>query len=285
MLTVCNQEFISEHWLSTLQLNHMASFDMLWQRGQKAWFEPPNHRRGGWSGVSRTTLTMADASEVGVFIKLQENHFYRSWQHLFQKRPTFEREYRNIQLFRQHGIPTVEPIYFGCRQVDGKTRAILVTRELSGFHPLGDDQHVLVSGLKISQRKQLFQHLASTVRGMHAQGFQHNCLYPKHVFLSVRENGVPESCLIDLEKARKPLFSSHTTVKDLGALHRHTADCSKTDRLRFFLAYRQEQKLSPDSKKIIADITRAKRSDRQALLQTSDPAGLPAVEVSIGNPS
>ena len=49
-------------------------------------------------------------------------------------------------------------------------------------------------------------------------------------------------------------------MKDLGILHRHTSGCSRTDRLRFFLAYRQETRLSPESKRMLAIITRPKAS-------------------------
>jgi hypothetical protein len=61
-------------------------------------------------------------------------------------------------------------------------------------------------------------------------------------------------------------------------LHRHTCGCSRTDRLRFFLAYRQEKRLSPESKRMLAIITRPKAS-------RSLPGGKlsPAVLVKSGN--
>lgn len=68
-------EYINENWRQTLQRNHAANFDALWQLQQDSWFEAPNQRRGGWSGVCKTTLTMPDGSESGIFIKRQENHF------------------------------------------------------------------------------------------------------------------------------------------------------------------------------------------------------------------
>ncbi|MDZ4099655.1 MAG: lipopolysaccharide kinase InaA family protein, partial [Methylophilaceae bacterium] len=125
-------EYISEHWRNMLTQNQADNFEALWRLEQDKWFEAPNHRRGGWSGVCKTTLTLPEGGEVGVFIKRQENHFYRSWRHLFRQRPTFEREFRNIQHYQKHEIPTVEVMYYGHRVVQGKLRAILVTRELEG---------------------------------------------------------------------------------------------------------------------------------------------------------
>lgn len=97
------------------------------------------------------------------------------------------------------------------------------------------------------------------MRNMHAHGYQHGNLYPKHVFVKVHTNKQAETCFIDLEKTRKRLFKKAASLKDLGIFHRHLSDVSKTDRLRFFLAYRQEKKLSVASKKMIKTILRKKR--------------------------
>jgi len=265
---MCETEYINESWRQTLQLNDAGTFDALWRLEQDNWFEAPNQRRGGWSGVTRAALTMPEGGETGIFIKRQENHFYRSWRHGFQLRPTFEREYRNILAFHKHGVPTVELIYFGCRKVEGKLRAILITRELQAYRPLADGAGLMSSALPLAKRKALFDNLAASLRKLHGAGFQHNCLYPKHIFVSTEAGAVSASCFIDLEKARKTLWPRHAAIKDLGIMHRHTANCSRTDRLRFFLAYRQEKKLSARSKKMLAIITRPK--NRTSLTDTEN---------------
>lgn len=253
-------EYISERWRDTLQHNHADSFEALWQLQQDDWFEAPNQRRGGWSGVCKATLSLAESGEANVFIKRQENHFYRSWRRFFQQRPTFEREYRNILAFNKYGIPTVELLYYGHRVVHGKLRAILVTRELEGYRPLSDDGALIFSGMNLTGRMRLFENLAAAMRKMHGKRFQHGCLYPKHLFVKQQPDGSFQSCFIDLEKARRGLSTKSAAVKDLGILHRHTENCSKTDRLRFFLAYRQEKRLSKESKTMLATITQPKRS-------------------------
>lgn len=44
--------YINERWRSILAHNGLSDFDALWKL-QAEWFEEPNFRRGGWSGVSR----------------------------------------------------------------------------------------------------------------------------------------------------------------------------------------------------------------------------------------
>ena len=39
--------------------NGLDGFDAFW-RLPEDWFEPPNRRRGGWSGVSRHRLSLPD---------------------------------------------------------------------------------------------------------------------------------------------------------------------------------------------------------------------------------
>lgn len=253
-------EYINEQWRSTLKANHADNFEALWQLQQNQWFEVPNQRRGGWSGVCKTSLVLAEGGEAGIFIKRQENHFYRNWRQFFRQQPTFEREYRNILNFHRRGIPTVDLIYFGQRKVNGKLRAILVTRELEAYQPMGDDRSLLFSTFGIAARKRLFESIAASMRMMHENRFQHGCLYPKHIFVKHQAGDLSQSCFIDLEKARRRLLSRSATIKDLGILYRHTQFCSKADKLRFFLAYRQEQKLSEASKKMLAVITRPKKS-------------------------
>ena len=59
---------------------------------------------------------------------------------------------------------------------------------------------------------------------------------------------------IDLEKTRRLPFRSMTVRRDLDSLQRHAKGWSRTDRLRFYLAYRNEKKLSPCSKRLLKSI-------------------------------
>lgn len=230
--------------------------ESLWKLNQNQWYEAPNYRRGGWSGVCKASLSFIDAGKHHVFIKRQENHFYRSLRHCLTNRPTFEREYSNIILFAKLGIPTLDVIYFSSKKVNGKHQCILVTRELEGYQSL---ETLSLPFIEKQERRSILHSIAETMRNMHAHGYQHGNLYPKHVFVKVHTSKAAETCFIDLEKTRKRWFKKAASLKDIGIFHRHLNDVSRTDRLRFFLAYRHEKMLSVASKKMIKTILRKKR--------------------------
>jgi hypothetical protein len=257
------REYIGEGWRGTLRHNHADGFEQLWARDADNWFEPPNHRRGGWSGVVRTKLALPEGGEVGIFIKRQENHIYRAWQNLFRPVATFEREFRNLLRFRQLGIATLELVYFGQQRRDGNLRAILLTRELQGFLPLNAAS--LQASLKTDPdfRKRLILRLADVIRRMHDVHMQHNCLYPKHIFVKKLPDNAIDVRLIDLEKAKWRPLRKQAMLRDLESLQRHAQGWSKTDRLRLFLAYRQEQQLNTQSKRILLMILQShKKPDK-----------------------
>ena len=127
--------YIGSGWGRILQFNKLENFDAIWNL-KADWFEEPNDRRGGWSGVSRISLKAEKGSSIGVFLKRQENHNTRTWSSPVRGVPTFYREFKNILRFVANGIPTVEPVYYCDRSYNGKSQAILMTKELEGFEAL-----------------------------------------------------------------------------------------------------------------------------------------------------
>jgi hypothetical protein len=248
------RDYIHPEWRAALAANGLDGFDQLWPVAENAWFEAPNHARGGWSGVTRQALTLTGGSQAGIFVKRQENHAYLSWRHFFRPRPTLEREFRNCMKFQELGIPSMEPIFYGERRVDGKLRAILVTRELEGYKSLEHADFRPLSQVPVGERKRLIESLARIVHAMHQHRFQHTCLYPKHLFVRKNLDGSLDARFIDLEKTRRLPFRSLTVRRDLDSLQRHAKGWSRTDRLRFYLAYRNEKKLSPCSKRLLKSI-------------------------------
>lgn len=209
-------------------------------------FEPPNKTRGGWSGVAQLTL----ANGLPAFMKRQENHVYRSIQHGFKKRPTFEREYHNILLFNQLGLPTYHLLYFGNRTLRSGFQTILITEALTDYCAL--DQ-LAFNTIDLKSKQSLLQVLASILRLMHQHKIEHNCLYQKHIFVK-KYNESWDICLIDLEKAKKRWLKKTAMIRDLSTLFRTSAHISKSNMLRFFLEYRQIKKLSHLDKALIKDI-------------------------------
>ncbi|MCL2636349.1 MAG: lipopolysaccharide kinase InaA family protein [Betaproteobacteria bacterium] len=255
-------EYINPAWLPVLRHNRADSFEVLWQANQDGWFEPPNERRGGWSGVVRHVLELPEGGSVGIFIKRQENHSYRSGRNLFRAVATFEREFRNLQRCRALGIATPEPVYFGQRTVNGKVRAILVTRELAGYQPFDAPCYNPITQLDRQRRQRFIQAVSQTLRHMHAQHVQYNCLYLKHIFVREEADGAVDVRLIDMEKAKWRPFKRLIATRDLYSLHRRAEGWSNTDRLRLFLAYREEARLGEESKAILRAILRRMKSKR-----------------------
>jgi hypothetical protein len=248
------KDYIHPEWREALTANGFDSFEKVWPVAEDAWFERPNHARGGWSGVTRQALTLPDGKPAGIFVKRQENHVYRSWRDLFRPAPTLEREFRNCLRFLELGIPSMEPLYYAERNVGGKRRAILITRELEGYRPLDSAEFRPLRQVGHNERKQLIESLARLIRTLHAHRFQHTCLYPKHVFVKRSLDGSEDVRFIDLEKTRWLPFRSWAARRDLDSLHRHAKGWSRTDQLRLFLAYRQEKKLGPASKRLLKSI-------------------------------
>lgn len=236
----------NHHTRHILQAHGLDDFEALWSL-QADWFEAPNMRRGGWSGVVRLELDNEGGREV-VFIKRQENHISRSWCHPFTGVPTFYKEYKNFRRLLKHDIPTLEPVFFAMR----KMRSVLVTRSLENYTPL---ETVDPRALSRHHRHRLLAAVAKVLRQLHDAHFQHNCLYPKHIF--VRRDGEDwQVKLIDLEKLKWTPLRRQAMVRDLFTLHRHAGPLwTLRDRIHFLRAYRQEKRLSPRSRALVQIIT------------------------------
>ncbi|MDR2186915.1 MAG: lipopolysaccharide kinase InaA family protein [Azonexus sp.] len=244
-------DFINESWRAILAANGLADFDALWQH-QADWFEEPNHRRGGWSGVARCELSERGGARTvpAIFLKRQENHMARLWTHPLHGAPTFLREFQRIQHYRACGIPTLEPVYFAMRKVGKDERAILMTEELTGFISMEDRvRRWLQSGAPPRPiRLRMLGAIAALLRDMHAHRIQHNCFFPKHIFLRVNADGSVEARVIDLEKSRWHPFKAACAVRDLYSLASDSQMWSRSDRLWLLKSYLQIERLTPYAK-------------------------------------
>ena len=232
------KDFITEPWRSILAYNGLSDFESIWMLEAK-WFEEPNHRRGGWSGVSRCELNLPNGGSAAIFLKRQENHGTPSWQHPVQGVPTFLREFNRIMNYRSKGIPTLEPVYFGTRRVGKDQRAILITEELSGFVSLEDRvQFWLKEGAPPRrERRCILGAVAMLLHDMHAHGIRHSCFFPKHVFTRLNADNSVEARVIDLEKSRWRPLKTLCAMRDLYSLSRFSSCWSRSDRVWFFKEY------------------------------------------------
>lgn len=238
------KDFINERWRSVLAFNKLDDFDALWKLDAE-WFEAPNRRRGGWSGVARCDLLLPNEQREGertaaIFLKRQENHNTRSLLHPLRGIPTFLREFRRIMAYRGYAIPTLEPVYFGMRGCGQDQRAILVTEELTGFVSLEAYEQTWVCNshdVPWHERMRVLRAVAGLLREMHAHGIRHGCFYPKHVFVCIRADGSVGARVIDLEKSRRrPAVMC--ALRDLYSLNYYASPAwNRADRIRFLKRY------------------------------------------------
>ena len=182
----------------------MDPFSFWWQLPGE-WVEPPNQRRGGWSGVLRSKW-----HNRNLYIKRQTHHLCRDWRHP-QGWPTLCREHRNLLQLQRLGIGCPAQL-FNARSGDS---AVLVLEALEGFTAL--DQLTLPCS---EARRCLAHALGHTLGRLHRHHLQHGCLYDKHVF--VREQaGTWHIALIDLEKMRWRSRRQACAQHDLSQLQRH----------------------------------------------------------------
>ncbi|RRJ83407.1 lipopolysaccharide kinase InaA family protein [Aestuariirhabdus litorea] len=206
--TFCNDSF-----RATFADHRLDDFDALWNL-ELPWFEEPNRRRSGWSGVVRHSLTQADDRPLNLFIKRQQNHNTPCLRHPLRGEPTFAREYRNILKLQRLGIPSIEPVYYGERRHQGDSQSILISVAL--------DDHQTVNDLypQLGDPQPLIDAIASLASQLHRHRLAHYCFYPSHIFVAEEASGALKPRLIDLEKMRfvpqpqrRPLKDFHTFIR------------------------------------------------------------------------
>jgi len=230
--------YIAPDKAQLLAAHRLDNFDAVWDY-QGEWFEPPNQRRGGWSGVNRVALPEADAVDYAVFLKRQQNHQRRTGRHPIAGVPTFLREFSMLLYLQTQAVPAPKPVFFAKRKVNNDQQAILMTEALTNYLPLDQVMEQMFANGMPSQKTQraLIDTVAIMVRKLHVAGVQHRALYPKHIFVRLNANQPADVAVIDLEKSRITFWGFYRTYIDLAALNRHAVFWSRTKRLYFFKQY------------------------------------------------
>ena len=247
------EDYIDKGWRDILAHNGLADFEAFWTLTDD-WFEPPNKRRGGWSGVSRCELDLPNGGKTGIFLKRQENHCARSLRHPLYGISTFLREYEHIMRYRALSVPTLEVVYFAQRGQGQQQRAILVTAELTGFISLADqEQQWLRNGLPSrTEKRRIIEATASLLHSLHKHRIRHGCFFPKHVFIKVNPGGAVEARVIDLEKAHWHISRERCAARDLYSLAHYALPgiWTLTDRLYFLKSYLGLSRLNSQARRL-----------------------------------
>lgn len=258
--------FTSSESKQLLKANGLDRFERLWEL-EAPWFENPNERREGISGVVTWQLEQEDGSGQRVFIKRQENHNTPSYRHPLKGEPTFYREFKNIQRLTAIGVPTIEVLYYGEAVSAGNRQAILVSKGLDDYMPL--EQCLADSRLRgdPGQVAALLRDLVKAIKPMHQNGIRHGCLYGNHLFVKpIGLNGdKPAFCvkMLDLEKAHAVWFKNRAIEKDLSQLIRHTPGLDKEKSEMLLSYYFEESELETWRTRLARAIEDKKQRQKQ----------------------
>lgn len=184
-------------------------------------------------------------------------------------------EARNQQWFNKMQIPAAAVVVYGEERCFLKTqRGVLITEGIDDVTDLD------VIGQQDPQKFQnatwcdaLILRLANVVRTLHQNHFCHNDLHWRNILVQEgRGNSGPKIYLIDCPSGKRLFwpFLHYRKLKDLASLDKFAPSyLSRTQRLRFFLAYRQVSKLAGEDKSMVSEILahKANRLKRKARSQ------------------
>ncbi|MBN1786957.1 MAG: lipopolysaccharide heptosyltransferase II [Sedimentisphaerales bacterium] len=174
----------------------------------------------------------------------------KNWLARRQKISTMACDLEPAQMLQKLGIDTPRTIAFGEEWGDNfENRSFIITENIPDAASLEQK----VPDYFFNHRKIFIERLAAFIRKFHETGYRHRDLYLCHIFCNLQ----CQFTLIDLNRVFKPvIFSRRYQVKDLAQLYYSSPGSifTQADRLRFFLAYLQKDKLSAKDKTLIGKI-------------------------------
>ncbi len=210
------------------------------------------HKRG-------RSVYRLEVGERAFYLKRNRFHWVEFWKSLTRlKWPPRGAlvEWRNILAVQEVGIPTVSPVAMGeCVKFGLDIASFTLTEELYDAVPLDvilqKDFGAPLDEEGRQKKRRLTLQLAALARKLHDSGMYHQDFYLSHFYLGHGET----LYLIDLQRVgRKAKVPRHFRVKDLGQLS-YSADftggVSRTERMRFFLAYLGKHSLDSADKKLV----------------------------------
>lgn len=172
-------------------------------------------------------------------------------------RPRVQAEWENLQAFSDWGIPTAMLIGFGLeRSRAGFTRGALITEEIRDTEDLARIAHN--NDPRLRNRawvEQISRQVADITRRMHKHDFVHNDLKWRNLLVTSGE--APQVYLIDCPSGMRwpQPFLRYRITKDLACLDKVAKhQFSRPQRLRFYLYYTGQTRLTASDKKHIGNI-------------------------------
>jgi tRNA A-37 threonylcarbamoyl transferase component Bud32 len=172
-----------------------------------------------------------------VYLKRCRVHRPRAWVRELFRPPKAKLEFENAVAIQAHGIATTEPLAWAGAEGHWPGESWLVTRERNAV-PFSD---WLMRPLPPAERRLLARALASFFAHLHDAGVAHPDPHPGNLLVETDRNGEPTFVLIDLHAVTPgrsvPMAKSESNLVLFNRWFQLRA--SRTDRLRFWLAYRR----------------------------------------------
>ena len=255
---------IIPEWEAALEKADLLNIEALTTR-KFEWFEEPNLRFGGRSGVTRLCLNpeAPKAEQVMVFLKIQHNHCYRTIQNGMLKRQTFEREMDAFEGLKDTGL-LPELLLFAKWNKDGDVGSVVITRALDGFVEIKDFISQIRRTLSEpdAQIRKVLASVADASRVMHEANWLHCSYKPKHVFIGAEKDGKFPIRLIDFERARHPFRTKYYVTEDLSRFLRKCGTfLTRDQKFQFLLDYFQTEAFSPKQLKLVDELEQQRSLD------------------------
>lgn len=197
------------------------------------------------------------------------------------------REFGNLTRLRAWGLDAPAPVAYGEeRRAGWLHRSFLISE---GIHePLSLDLFIrdwlptLPSPEHRHLRRELIERLADYTRRMHEHRFVHHDFFWRNILLSGRS--LTHFFLIDSHKGRcwKPWMETRCRAKDLATLDAPAPPWfRRSERLRFFLRYREHSRLTRTDKHLVRLILRVAEPMRSAQLQRVRRAKSPSEPATV----
>ena len=225
-----------------------------------------------WSRSTETLRVPCSDGEPAFYVK---RYYYPTWQKRLRGmfRGTFfgthraRAEYHLLCEMRGLGLPTVRPVAYGVRRIGHFVAAcFLITEEAPEARNLTSFASDVTEGriqLTYAERRRILIRLAHQVAGLHAARFAHGQLFWRNILVRFDPLGQPEFFFLDVrprhggrQLARGGRWWLHELCHLAVSAKPFT---SRTERMRFLIAYFDARGVKRDISRVIHEIERLAR--------------------------
>lgn len=202
--------------------------------------------------------------EKNYYLKIHDNYNRKDFSTGFKKIPVIQIELANLMHYARCGFDALEPIAWGWKRTKEGDKGFLLLEELQGYTSLKEYLSMHDRKKDSLSLTKLANALADMVATIHNNGLVHQDLFSWHIFVKKqRDKFIFQP--IDLERTIKKskTFYSNWVIffkkaQDLAVLHLTVPWplVRFTVRLRFFLRYKNHQRLTKKDKWVIKLILR-----------------------------